>query len=215
MKTQKGAVDIGTLQFFAGIIIMIAMLITGGIFKTNVSVLVTDQETSTHDILEFNDEHTINHWLGGLIDGEQINVESELKKYVGSADKLSLFNVETKITFTNFLLCAITVYIYCPNTLVISGKVIRNHKAHGDNTLNPITRNKVNLSPRADSPLSKDRIIRVQKKLNSLGYSAGVPDGIIGEKTKNAIKIFQLDKNIKTNELFDQETVNLLFSIND
>jgi len=42
-----------------------------------------------------------------------------------------------------------------------------------------------------EEPLSRSQIITIQKNLNSLGFSAGIADGRVGPKTRNAIRAFQ------------------------
>jgi hypothetical protein len=44
---------------------------------------------------------------------------------------------------------------------------------------------------------SKSTIIKVQKKLNQSGYDCGKADGVVGSKTKAAIKKYQKDNNLK------------------
>lgn len=58
--------------------------------------------------------------------------------------------------------------------------------------------------------LGKTKIIQIQKKLNKLGYSCGKADGIIGKKTKTAIKSFQKDKGLIVNGIVDSETLDAL-----
>ncbi len=45
--------------------------------------------------------------------------------------------------------------------------------------------------PADDAPLSRAQIKRMQKRLAALGFDAGVPDGVVGSKTREAIKAFQ------------------------
>ncbi len=44
--------------------------------------------------------------------------------------------------------------------------------------------------------LSIEEVIQVQKKLNELGFNVGKPDGIIGPKTRLAVKNYQLKNNL-------------------
>ena len=39
-------------------------------------------------------------------------------------------------------------------------------------------------------------VLAIQRRLNELGYSAGTPDGLFGDKTRAAILAFQLDNDI-------------------
>ena len=58
----------------------------------------------------------------------------------------------------------------------------------------------------------KARIKKAQEVLNSLGYSAGTPDGKVGNKTKIAIKQFQGDNGLNPTGRFDKVTLDTLLS---
>ena len=45
--------------------------------------------------------------------------------------------------------------------------------------------------PAEDLPMSRDQRIELQEILNSQGFDAGVVDGIIGTKTREAIRGYQ------------------------
>lgn len=47
------------------------------------------------------------------------------------------------------------------------------------------------------SDKSSRLVKKVQKKLNALGYDCGTPDGVMGKKTKSALKQYQADNNLK------------------
>lgn len=51
-------------------------------------------------------------------------------------------------------------------------------------------------APQNDKSLSRSELEELQSKLNQLGYSAGTADGIVGSKTRNAIRSFQKDRNL-------------------
>ncbi len=59
---------------------------------------------------------------------------------------------------------------------------------------------------------SKTTIKEVQKRLNNLGYDCGKADGIIGKKTKAAIKAFEKDNDLKADGLLDKTTYDLLMA---
>ncbi|WP_334292873.1 peptidoglycan-binding domain-containing protein [Anaerocolumna aminovalerica] len=46
---------------------------------------------------------------------------------------------------------------------------------------------------------------KVQKKLNELGYDCGTPDGIMGKKTKKALKEYQEDYNLTVDGVIGKE----------
>lgn len=51
---------------------------------------------------------------------------------------------------------------------------------------------------------------KVQKKLNELGYSCGTPDGIMGSKTKRALKKFQKDNGLTADGIIGKKTLKAL-----
>lgn len=57
-----------------------------------------------------------------------------------------------------------------------------------------------------------DAVIKLQNRLNKLGYSAGNADGDYGNKTKAAIEAFQSRNGLAVTGVADQETQKLLFS---
>lgn len=58
--------------------------------------------------------------------------------------------------------------------------------------------------------LTKAKIIQVQEKLNKLGYNCGKADGIIGKKTKDAIKAFQKDNGLVADGIIGPKTLKAL-----
>ena len=49
-------------------------------------------------------------------------------------------------------------------------------------------------------------IYQVQKKLEQLGYDPGRPDGILGKKTKTAVRHFQRDNGLPVTGKLDEQT---------
>lgn len=49
-------------------------------------------------------------------------------------------------------------------------------------------------------------LLLAQKKLNELGYNCGIPDGIMGSKTKNAIMEFQRSKGLLPDGILGSKT---------
>ncbi len=52
----------------------------------------------------------------------------------------------------------------------------------------------------------------VQRKLNNMGYEAGLEDGIWGPKTQNAVFKFQTDHQLEATGKLDQTTIQVIFS---
>ena len=67
----------------------------------------------------------------------------------------------------------------------------------------------------APSPISigarGDAVAVIQERLNSLGFSCGVADGVFGQKTANAISEFQRASSLPVTGAADSETCSKLF----
>jgi len=64
------------------------------------------------------------------------------------------------------------------------------------------------------SPEFKQAVTNIQHLLNRMGYDAGVPDGIMGAKTRNAIKQFQSKNGLTPSGEIDEELVKKLLEHN-
>ena len=53
----------------------------------------------------------------------------------------------------------------------------------------------------------------VQGTLNSLGYECGIADGVIGEKTRNAVRRFCSDHNMPESDVIDLELMRKLVEV--
>lgn len=58
--------------------------------------------------------------------------------------------------------------------------------------------------------VSKHTIKKVQKRLNKLGYNCGKADGVMGSKTKKALKKFQKDNDLKADGIIGKKTLEAL-----
>lgn len=58
--------------------------------------------------------------------------------------------------------------------------------------------------------LDRTAVVRIQTLLNQLGYNAGAPDGVVGTKTRAAIRAFQLDAGDEQTGELSSELVVLL-----
>ena len=63
---------------------------------------------------------------------------------------------------------------------------------------------------RKEIPLSRAQTIKIQARLNSIGYDVGKPDGIAGSRTRKAIKMYQKKIGLPADGHPDIELFNLL-----
>ena len=57
-----------------------------------------------------------------------------------------------------------------------------------------------------------DAVVKLQNRLNELGYSVGKADGDFGNKTKTAIEQFQAENGLDVTGIADEKTLELLYS---
>ncbi|HEY0265442.1 MAG TPA: peptidoglycan-binding protein, partial [Rhizomicrobium sp.] len=50
--------------------------------------------------------------------------------------------------------------------------------------------------PRDERPLSRDERLRFQAGLSKLGFDVGTPDGVLGRKTRAALRLYQKSKGL-------------------
>jgi uncharacterized protein (DUF1778 family) len=67
--------------------------------------------------------------------------------------------------------------------------------------------------PAANARQFDTRVQSAQEILRQKGYSPGPADGIMGKKTKNAVKKFQQDHNLSPTGILDQKTHDLLLQL--
>ncbi|HBO11172.1 MAG TPA: lytic murein transglycosylase, partial [Halieaceae bacterium] len=66
------------------------------------------------------------------------------------------------------------------------------------------------LPPGLAEPLRKADIVGAQEALNALGLDAGTADGIIGSRTRAALRAFQLDAGLPADGYPDPDTLEAL-----
>ena len=67
-------------------------------------------------------------------------------------------------------------------------------------------------TPTIDSKLSQEQVKVVQLRLNELGYECGIADGIIGNRTVAAVKMYQRKHNLEQNGVLDEALLDILQS---
>lgn len=59
-------------------------------------------------------------------------------------------------------------------------------------------------------PLRKEAVANAQRALNALGHEAGTPDGVIGSRTRSALRAFQLEQGLPADGYPDPVTLEAL-----
>ena len=59
-------------------------------------------------------------------------------------------------------------------------------------------------------PTPDSTVLAIQRRLNELGYNAGTPDGLFGNKTRSAIQTFQRDNGIAVDGVANSRLLNFL-----
>ena len=60
-------------------------------------------------------------------------------------------------------------------------------------------------------PRPNATVLAIQRRLNELGYNAGTPDGLFGNKTRSAIKSFRRDNGTNADGIASKELLSSLF----
>lgn len=104
--------------------VLIIALVIGGTFRAEVTFHPPGTEPTTSD-KTFEQEFTSRHWVGGLIKGEQPDLQGWLDHHLHPGEQVTELTVVTKHTVGDMLLTLVTVGIYSPETLVVRGKLGR------------------------------------------------------------------------------------------
>ena len=104
------------------LVFIIWMLIVGGHFRTEVTYKPPNT-ANVSEAIPFEESVTARHWLFGLIQGEQADMQAVLQKHVRPNDQLVELTVDVRHKFVDALLMAVTLTIYTPVTVTFRGKV--------------------------------------------------------------------------------------------
>lgn len=93
----------------------------GGSFRTEVTFM-PEKTAATAAGKTFEEDLPARHWLGGLIQGEQADLQEALSRHTRGGRHLAQFSIVTKHTWTDLLVTMVTMGIYCPQTVTIRGR---------------------------------------------------------------------------------------------
>jgi hypothetical protein len=107
-----------------GIIVLIVMVITGGSFRTEVTYIPPNVQ-NVEEQMTFEEDLDAQHWLLGLIKGQQPDLQKAIAKYVRPGEQITKLTILTRHTWLDSFLSGITLFIYCPQTVTIKGTIAK------------------------------------------------------------------------------------------
>ena len=110
-----------------GSIVLIVSILVGGSFRTEVTY-ISPHVNQTNDQIPFEENLEAKHWLLGLMQGKQPDLQKSLAKYVCPGEQITKLTIITKHSWLDQLITGITLLIYCPETVTIKGTIARTIK---------------------------------------------------------------------------------------
>src|ERR1700730_5226582 len=99
------------LYGFIGLILFIGALVAGGTFRTELSYVQPGAENVAADERP-EQTFTSRHWIWGLIQGKQPDLQSSLDVFVHPDPEMTRMTIVTKHSVTDGLLTGLTLGIY-------------------------------------------------------------------------------------------------------
>ena len=109
-------------MFVMIIIGMIVMAIIGGSYRTEIKY-APSIPGKVVNVVPFEESLDANHWLGGMVKGEQADLQGAIDKHLGKGKCLVSLEVVTKHRAMNWLVTVFTLAIYSPVTVEVKGTV--------------------------------------------------------------------------------------------
>jgi hypothetical protein len=107
-----------------GIAFLVGALLTGGTFRTE----VTYQPPTLGELageVPFEQTITVRHWLGGLVQGDAVDLDHHLGRLLRDGEQITGISVETRHTVSDLLVSGLTLGIYTPETVIVRGRTSR------------------------------------------------------------------------------------------
>lgn len=108
--------------WIAVLIAGVVSLVMGGNWRTELKYVPARAERNVKEV-EFQETVTAKHWLAGLVQGEQPDLQALLAKRVRPNEHVTELTLVTRHTFVDGLLLAVTLGIYSPVTVDVKVKV--------------------------------------------------------------------------------------------
>ena len=107
----------------AGLVVLGAALFLGGFYRTEVIYSAAAGDVPAQ--AAFHDSLTVRHWLGGLKQSAPVDLRDVIKNHSREGEKVTSLTVLYKHSVGNVLMTAITLGIYSPVTLEVTGTVVK------------------------------------------------------------------------------------------
>jgi hypothetical protein len=129
MQTQlRGQADssaVGVTGCLVWIVWLVFVIVLGGTLRSQIVCPLPVTKVAHGQEVLFKETLNARHWVLGLVRGQQPDVRRVLDKNLQDRDQLIELTVATRMTIVDALLAGVTLGIYTPQTVDISGKIIR------------------------------------------------------------------------------------------
>jgi hypothetical protein len=115
---EESSVAGAVFTLFLGIVFLVCALFTGGTFRTELSYVRPGAEATVVDERPLQ-TFTSRHWIWGLIQGHQPDLQSALQALVQPNQEVTRMMIVTKHSVTDALLTGVTLGIYSPQTVTV------------------------------------------------------------------------------------------------
>ena len=114
---------LGCIQLLGMVALLVLAAALGGTFRTEVKLPPSAAAVSAER--SFTETLTVRHWLGGLVQGDPLDLRELAAKHSRQGDRMTQVSIVTKHTATDLLVTLLTLGIYTPETVTIEGKLGR------------------------------------------------------------------------------------------
>jgi len=121
-----------------GLAYLVVGIVTGGMWRTQLEYTIPEPSLDTTIAAPsvmagretpFEDVMTARHWLFGMVQGKQPNLDDVVRKYVRRGDRVKRISITTRHTIVDNLLLTITLGIYTPVTTTVAGVIVSGDNA--------------------------------------------------------------------------------------
>ena len=126
---NKTAIGCGCTTALAMVAFVVFQIVLGGLWRTEFNwtppAPAASAAASQGAEVPFEVKLNANHWLWGLVKGEQANTQQAVNGHVRPGDQLKELKVVFRHSFVDNILCGVTLGIYTPVTVDVRGVVVQ------------------------------------------------------------------------------------------